>query len=113
LLVILKGIDSILKWMLVTCFGYTGYCNAKFGQIQVHEKITENSKELLLQIELAESMGFEVLTWDCILTADCWRAYILVQGGVEKETGILTQADSYDWIVFLPISYGTKQMKNP
>jgi DNA polymerase, archaea type len=28
-----KGIDSILKWMLVTCFGYTGYRNAKFSQI--------------------------------------------------------------------------------
>ncbi|MGD0954167.1 MAG: hypothetical protein ABR985_17560 [Methanotrichaceae archaeon] len=25
------GIDSVLKWMLVTCFGYTGYRNAKFG----------------------------------------------------------------------------------
>jgi len=57
-----KGIDSILKWMLVTCFGYTGYRNAKFGQIQVHERITETSRELLMQIkELAEEMGFEVL----------------------------------------------------
>ena len=26
------GTDAILKWMLVTCFGYTGYKNAKFGQ---------------------------------------------------------------------------------
>jgi DNA polymerase I len=56
------GIDSILKWMLVTCFVYTGYRNAKFGQIQIHERITDISKELLLQIkELAEEMGFEVL----------------------------------------------------
>jgi DNA polymerase I len=56
------GIDSVLKWMLVTCFGYTGYRNAKFGQIQVHERFTDTSRELLLQIkELAESMGFEVL----------------------------------------------------
>jgi DNA polymerase, archaea type len=39
-----KGIDSVLKWMLVTCFGYTGYRNAKFGQIQVHERITETSR---------------------------------------------------------------------
>lgn len=40
----------------------TGYRNAKFGQIQVHESITETSRELLLQIkELAEDMGFEVL----------------------------------------------------
>jgi DNA polymerase I len=56
------GIDSVLKWMLVTCFGYTGYRNAEFGQIQVHERITETSRELLMQIkEMAESMGFEVL----------------------------------------------------
>ena len=48
--------------MLVTCFGYTGYRNAKFGQIQVHERITETSRELLMQIkEMAEEMGFEVL----------------------------------------------------
>jgi DNA polymerase I len=26
------GIDSVLKWMLVTCFGYNGYRNAKSGQ---------------------------------------------------------------------------------
>lgn len=57
-----KGLDSVLKWMLVTCFGYTGYRNAKFGQIQVHEGITGISRELLIKIkELAEEMGFEVL----------------------------------------------------
>ena len=56
------GIDSVLKWMLVTCFGYTGYRNAKFGQIQVHERITGISRELLMQIkELAEEMSLEVL----------------------------------------------------
>jgi len=31
----LRRHDSVLKWMLVTCFGYTGYRNAKLGQIQV------------------------------------------------------------------------------
>ena len=45
------GIDSVLKRMLVTCFGYTGYRNAKFCQIQVHERITETSRELLMQIK--------------------------------------------------------------
>jgi DNA polymerase I len=54
--------DSILKWMLVTCFGCSGYRNAKFGQNQVLERITETSRELLLHIkEFAESMGFGVL----------------------------------------------------
>jgi DNA polymerase, archaea type len=55
--------------MLVTCFGYTGYRNAKFGQIQVHERITEISRELLIQIkELAGGMDFEVLhgIMDCL-----------------------------------------------
>jgi DNA polymerase I len=46
-----SGIDSVLKWMLVTCFGYTGYRNAKFGQIQVHERITGISRVLLMQIK--------------------------------------------------------------
>lgn len=44
-----KGLDSILKWMLVTCFGYTGYKNAKFGQIVVYESITSISRELLIK----------------------------------------------------------------
>ena len=102
------GLDSILKWMLVTCFGYTGYRNAKFGQIEVHERITAISRELLMQIkEIAEGMGLEVLHG----IVDC----LWVRGGdaegfkevVERETGILTEMDSYDWIVFLPMADGS------
>jgi len=47
-----------------------GYRNAKFGQIQVHERITETSRELLMQIkEMAENIGFEVLHGivDCLV----------------------------------------------
>jgi len=102
------GIDSVLKWMLVTCFGYTGYRNAKFGQIQVHERITGISRELLMQIkELAEDMGFEVLHGivDCL-----WVIGEPISGykeAVERETGILTEVDSYDWITFLPMADGS------
>jgi DNA polymerase I len=102
-----KGIDSILKWMLVTCFGYTGYRNAKFGQIQVHEKITETSRELLLQIkELAEDMGFEVLHGivDCLWVIG--EPIVEFKEAVERETGILTEVDTYDWIAFLPMADG-------
>ena len=93
--------------MLVTCFGYTGYRNAKFGQIQVHERITETSRELLMQIkELAESMGFEVLHGivDCLWVVG--EPISKFKEAVEKETGILTEVDSYDWITFLPMSDG-------
>jgi len=102
------GIDSVLKWMLVTCFGYTGYRNAKFGQIQVHERITGISRELLMQIkELAEDMGFKVLQGivDCL-----WVIGEPISGykeAVERETGILTEVDSYDWITFLPRANGS------
>jgi DNA polymerase I len=102
------GIDSILKWMLVTCFGYTGYRNAKFGQIQIHERITDTSRELLLQIkELAEKMGFEVLHGivDCLWVIG--EPISAFKESVEKDTGILTEVDSYDWITFLPMSDGT------
>ena len=48
--------------MLVTCFGYTGYKNAKFGRIEVHEGITGRSRDILLQTkDIAEEMGFRVL----------------------------------------------------
>jgi DNA polymerase I len=103
-----KGIDSVLKWMLVTCFGYTGYRNAKFGQIQVHERITETSRELFMQIkEMAENMGFEVLHGivDCLWVIG--EPISVFKEAVEKETGILTEVDTYDWITFLPMSDGT------
>jgi len=101
------GIDAILKWMLVTCFGYTGYKNAKFGQIEVHEKITWHAREILLTTkECAEEMGFDVLHG----IVDC----LWVQGGpagalkarIEQVTGLHTTLDCYDWIVFLPMPDG-------
>jgi DNA polymerase-2 len=30
--------QSALKWLLVCCFGYLGYRNARFGRIEAHEK---------------------------------------------------------------------------
>ena len=99
------GIESVLKWMLVTCFGYTGYRNAKFGQIQVHERITAISRELLMQVkELAEDMSFEVLHGivDCLWVKG--EPISSFKEAVERETGILTEVDTYDWIAFLPMA---------
>jgi len=102
------GIDSILKWMLVTCFGYTGYKNAKFGRIEVHEGITGRSRDILMRTkEIAERMGF------CVLhgIVDC----LWVQGSpigalkdcVEQTTGLSTEVEHFDWIVFLPQNDGS------
>ena len=51
-----------LKWMLVTCFGYLGYRNARFGRIEAHESVTAFGREKLLQAkEICEEEGFELL----------------------------------------------------
>lgn len=103
----IAGIDSVLKWMLVTCFGYTGYKNAKFGRIEVHEGITGKSREILIRTrDIAEEMGF------CVLHGiiDC----LWVQGPevkklkerVERETGMFLEVEHFDWIVFLPMADG-------
>lgn len=57
-----KARSQAYKWLLVTCFGYLGYKNARFGRIESHEAVTRWGREALLRAkEAAEDMGFEVL----------------------------------------------------
>ncbi|DAC11546.1 MAG TPA: hypothetical protein D7I09_00535, partial [Candidatus Poseidoniales archaeon] len=37
-----------LKWLLVTCFGYTGYRNARFGRIEAHESICAWARDVMM-----------------------------------------------------------------
>ncbi|MBR1368494.1 hypothetical protein RJ53_02830 [Methanocalculus chunghsingensis] len=102
------GMDSLLKWMLVTSFGYTGYRNAKFGRIEVHEAVTRHAREILIRAkEIAEDAGCTVLHG---IVDSLW-----VTGGdsetfireTERETGIATESEEYHWIAFLPMADGT------
>jgi DNA polymerase elongation subunit (family B) len=94
-----------LKWVLVTCFGYTGYRNARFGRIECHESITAFGRDILMySADLAERRGFEVLhgivdsLWlegDGDIASYCEE--------ISRETGIpLNLEGRYSWIVFLP-----------
>jgi DNA polymerase-2 len=57
-----KAQSSAHKWLLVTCFGYLGYKNARFGRIEAHEAVTAYGREALLRAkEAAEELGFRVL----------------------------------------------------
>lgn len=101
------GPDSLLKWMLVTCFGYTGYKNAKFGRIEVHELITGHSRDILLSSrDIAEEMGFSVIHGivDCLWVQGKPADQLKVQ--IERSTALHTTLDTYDWIVFLPMPDG-------
>lgn len=102
-----RGADSLLKWMLVTCFGYTGYKNAKFGRIEVHEQITYRSRDVLVRSKnVAEEMGAKVLHGivDCLWLQGPGREKI--QQRIEGETRLLTEIESYNWITFLPMPDG-------
>jgi len=101
------GMDSVLKWMLVTCFGYTGYRNAKFGSIEVHERITSLARETLLGAkDITEDMGFEVLHGivDCLWVKG--EPIAGLKAAVEEETGIPTEVETYDWLTFLEMEDG-------
>ena len=58
----LKARAAALKWLLVVCFGYLGYKNARFGRIESHEAVTAYGRECLLRAkEAAEDLGYTVL----------------------------------------------------
>jgi DNA polymerase elongation subunit (family B) len=101
--------QTALKWMLVTCFGYLGYRNARFGRIEAHEAVTAFGREGLLQAkEICEEEGFELLH---AITDSLW---IRKKGFREEEvlelcqkiseaTGITMSLEGvYRWMAFLP-----------
>ena len=106
--------QNALKWLLVTCFGYTGYRNARFGRIEAHEAICAWARELLLQtIEHAQQSGWEVLhaIVDSVWIRDVQgRTYeqqhadaLVLAKDVQARTGIpLEYEGTYDCIAFLP-----------
>ena len=51
--------QNALKWILVTCFGYLGYKNAKFGTVDGHIGVCAFGQEALLNAShMAEEAGF-------------------------------------------------------
>jgi len=100
-----RGRSRALKWVLVTCFGYTGYRNARFGRIECHEAINAFARETLLTAtHIAEEHGFRVLHG---IIDSLWltgRGDIqTVCKEIEKEVAIpLEVAEHYKWLVLLP-----------
>lgn len=45
---VLKSRADAIKWILVSCFGYQGSSNAKFGRIECHEAINAYARKILL-----------------------------------------------------------------
>jgi DNA polymerase-2 len=101
--------QNALKWMLVTCFGYLGYKNARFGRIEAHEAVTAFGRDKLLAAkEICETQGYRILhgLTDCLwiqktgMTEDALQALCQEVSGA---TGVkLALEGVYRWIAFLP-----------
>jgi DNA polymerase-2 len=105
----LRQRQTALKWLLVVCFGFLGYKNARFGRIEAHEATTAWGREKLLAAkETAESAGFAFLHG---LTDAIWVKregaaeddYRQLGDAVTEETGMPIALEGiYRWIAFLP-----------
>jgi DNA polymerase-2 len=101
--------QTALKWMLVTCFGYLGYRNARFGRIEAHEAVTAFGREKLLQAkEICEEDGFELLH---AITDSLWirkknlreEEVLELCRKISQATGITMSLEGvYRWMAFLP-----------
>ena len=105
----LKARAAALKWLLVVCFGYLGYKNARFGKIESHEAVTAVSRELMLQAkEVAEDLGFTVLHMyvDCLFVQQAGferpADFTPLMEAIVTKTGIPIALEGvFKWVAFL------------
>ena len=98
-----------LKWILVTCFGYLGYKNSKFGTIDGHIGVCAFGREALLKAShTAEEQGFEVIHG---IVDSLWlkkpngqlEDYESLCKTITEQSGVLINFEGrYKWIVFMP-----------
>jgi DNA polymerase-2 len=106
---VLRRRQVALKWLLVTCFGYLGYKNARFGRIEAHESTTACGRDTLLRAkEIAEERGYRFLH---ALTDALW---VYKKGSTDAEhqalveeigraTGVRIDIEGvYRWLAFPP-----------
>jgi len=101
--------QAALKWILVTCFGYLGYRNAKFGTVDGHMGVCAFGREAFLKAaRMAESRGFTIIHG---IVDSLWlkkdeatiHEYIDLCSEISQEIGVpLNFEGRYKWIAFLP-----------
>jgi DNA polymerase elongation subunit (family B) len=101
--------QAALKWILVTCFGYLGYRNAKFGTVDGHMGVCAFGRETLLKAaHIAEDHGFQVIhgivdsLWLKKKGTTIEEYNDLCKTITEQVNVPISFEGRYKWIVFLP-----------
>jgi len=54
--------ENTLKGVLVSCFGYLGFKNARFGRVEAHTAVTALARDVLLKTrDIGEDLGFDLI----------------------------------------------------
>jgi DNA polymerase I len=107
----LEGRSSAIKWILVSCFGYQGFSNAKFGRIECHEAINAFAREILLDTkEVLEASGWRVVhgivdsIWVQAVDSKEQTSLDELAQQITAESGIRLEHEAqYDWVAFVPM----------
>ena len=113
LLAELEGRSGALKWILVACFGYQGFSNAKFGRIECHEAINAFAREILLTAkQRLEAGGWRVVhgivdsiwvTPDPDVNDDDREDLKTLATEITECVEIRLEHEAhYDWVAFVP-----------
>jgi len=105
---VLQSVADALKWLGYVSFGYQGYKNNLFGNIQAHEAICGVGREALVtSIETAQELGFRVLAAnvDSLFVqkeaAVRPRDFKLLIDEITSRTGLNLELEGiFDWLVF-------------
>ncbi|MFC7116542.1 type B DNA-directed DNA polymerase [Natronoarchaeum sp. GCM10025703] len=109
----LDGRSGALKWILVACFGYQGFSNAKFGRIECHEAINAYAREILLTAkQRLEAGGWRVVhgivdsiwvTPDPDVDDDDREDLDILATAITEAVEIRLEHEAhYDWVAFVP-----------
>jgi DNA polymerase I len=106
----LTAAADAIKWILVSCFGYQGFSNAKYGRIECHEAINAFARDILLTAKTAlEDAGWRVLhgivdsLWVTPAPDRDQRPLDDVAAEVSDRTGITLEREcAFDWVGFCP-----------
>ncbi|RBI59821.1 DNA polymerase I [halophilic archaeon] len=107
----LEGRSNAIKWILVSCFGYQGFSNAKFGQIECHEAINAYAREILLEAKaILEENGWQVVhgivdsVWVTPRDGSEQMPLETLTKRISEQVEIRLEHEAhYDWIAFVPL----------